>query len=59
MVQSRWISKSPLTLENGLLRAFREVAAFRAFATFEAVAAFRAVEDLRAVGSFRAKFRAL
>ena len=45
------------TLENGLLRAFREVAAFRAFSTFEAFAAFRAFEDLSVVGSFRADLR--
>ena len=46
------------TLENGLLRSFKAVAAFRAVAYFKAVAAFRAVEDLRAVGSFRAVFGA-
>ena len=45
------------TLGNGLLRAFREVAAFRAFSTFEAFAAFRAFEDLNVVRSFRADLR--
>ena len=50
------------TLENGLLKAIRAVAAFIAVTASIAVAAFRAVagfialEAVRAVGSFRAVF---